>query len=566
MGSSTAQVPLTHTPAEAEDGRADRLRSRLRGEGRQFALVAVALVVIAAALYGPHVVDGGFLSDSWSIRSTAKFSSGGFFDTVSSYLSEANVKTRPLYAVYLALLNEAFGSHGSLWLLWLVATNVAMCLVLYLLLRRVSVAAFDAGLISALVLIFPAASSLRLWPAVVQAPLTITLALLGMLAAFTAFEARGRRALLIHGGSLALFVASLLLYEVALPIMLASILIYRLRVPWKRAWKRWALDCAVLIPIALMVTHSSTAGNTAENSDIWHHATTIASQTRILFATVVLPFGAAHWYLLALLALLPLAAVAAYVWLPSAHPARGELGRWLLVLAAGVAVVALGYAIYVPGLDYYEPLGAGMANRVNAVPGIGWVLIVYAGAMLAATLALRDLPRARILTSGLAALAAALIAVGWVKTVHSESSAYTTAFTEDERILDTMRAALPSPQPESTIWTFGQPVEIIPGVPVFGNTWDMTGSVQLTYDDPSLRSFVAFPGTTFACRPDGLVPGGNPTYAVGESPQTNVFASPYGKTYFVDTTNGSLIRLRNPAGCHRAIGAFPEAPPFPPRQ
>lgn len=494
-----------------------------------------------------------------------KFGSPGFFGSLSDLLAQSNYAIRPLYAVYLVALNEAFGSHMSIWLAWLVATNVAMCLALYLLLRRLSLAAFDAGMIAALVLAFPAASTLRFWAAMVQAPLAITLALLGLLLAFTAFDAKGTRALLLHGASVALFACSLLLYEIALPIMLASCLVYRFRVHWRDAWRRWLVDCLVLVPIALTVTRSSAAEQQGPNNGIVHHATTIASQTRLLFATVILPFGTAHWYLLGVLALLPVAALAAYVWLPS-QPAHRELARWLTVMAAGIAVVVLGYAIYVPGIDYYEPLGAGMANRVNAVPSVGWVLIVYAGAMLAATLALRDLPRSRILTSGLAAVAVALIAVGWVKSVRKESSAYIRAFSEDERVLNTIRTTLPHPHAESTIWTFGQPVEVVPGVPVFGSTWEMTGAVQLTYGDGSLKSLVASPETTFSCQREAVVPGGNATYEVGSSPQTNVYASPYGKTYFIDTTTGEALLIRNAAQCRRAIGAFPLAPAFPPPQ
>ena len=107
-----------------------------------------------------------------------------------------------------------------------------------------------------------------------------------------------------------------------------------------------------------------------------------------------------------------------------------------------------------------------------------------------------------MLSSGSSALACALIAIGWVRTVNSYSDAFIGAYNEDVRVLSVVRETIPEPVPGSTIWTFGQPIEIRPGVPVFGNTWDMTGSVRLSSTIPTLTSLVADEGTIFHCRPE----------------------------------------------------------------
>ena len=80
-----------------------------------------------------------------------------------------------------------------------------------------------------------------------------------------------RKQLLLHAVSLLLFVASLLLYEVTLLIMLSSVLLYRLRVPWRTAVMRWAVDCAVLIPLVLSVTLASSSGHQETEAGLYAH-------------------------------------------------------------------------------------------------------------------------------------------------------------------------------------------------------------------------------------------------------------------------------------------------------
>lgn len=525
--------------------------------------VALLLFVIAAVVYGPQAIHGGFLSDAWSNRALYVFSEGhGFFGKVSDLLDKPNIAVRPLQAVYLVTLNGVFGSHVGFWLTWQLITNVIMCLALFLLLRRLSLPAFDAGAISVLVLVFPAASSIRFWLATIWAPLSLALVCTGFLLALVALETEGRRrALALHAISLACFVASVLLYEVALLVMLASVLLYRLRVPWGLAIRRWIADCIVLLTVTLAVTLSSSAGHEESSVGAWAHGKVIAEQARALFTTVVLPLNSASWYILLLLALVPVGAVLAYRALPASTPVRRDLLRWLSTLAGGLLVVILGYAIYAPGTDYYIPLGPGIVNRVNAVPSIGWVLVLYAGLMLVTTLAARGLPKSRMVASGFAACACALIAVGWLKSIGDYSGYFTRAYEEDVRVLTTVSSALAQPRSHSTIWTFGQPVEIVPGVPVFGNTWDMTSSVQLTYGDPTIASYVAYPETGFVCDRGDVAPNG-PSWGGTDKPD-RLYRSPYGRTYFIDTNSGKLVRIDSRAQCRRAVREFEPSPQYP---
>jgi hypothetical protein len=536
-------------------------------ETRHPALVEVAVAallfsILTALVYGPHTFNGGFLSDAWGIRAAYEFAPNrGLIGGTELFLEAANVVPRPLQAVYWSAQNALFGSQMTLWLIWQVALSAVMSTSLYVLLRQLGFRRVDAGAMSALVLIFPAATSIRLWIAPLSA-LTISLALIGFVLALHAFRAGGRRRLVLHGASVALFVASLLVYELVLPIMLASVLVYRLRVPWRDAVRRWLVDCAILVPLVLTVTRSDASSWEVQSGPaMWDHFVVIWEQARTLFATVVLPFDVGEWLALALVVLVPAVALAIVKRLDASDPARAELRRWSATVVGGVAVVAFGYAIYVPAMDYYAPLGQGIANRVNAVPSVGWVLIVYGLLMLVGTLALHRVAHAARAATALTLAACAVVSVGWLQTVDRDSDAFVKAYEEGRRTLQTVNAALPDPPRSSIIWTFGQPVEIAPGVPVFGNTWDMTGSVRLLYDDPSLRSYVAFPGTTFECRARLVVPGGR--YADEPGAAEDAYWSPYGRTYFVDTTSGRLERIRSRGQCERAVAEFPLAPALP---
>lgn len=531
--------------------------------GQQLAAVALALTLVAVVLYGPNAIHGGFISDAWSNRAIYAFApKPGFFAGITQYMAQPNIAVRPLLAVYLSALNAVFGGHMGVWLGWLIAANVAMCLSLYLLLRRLTLAAIDAAAISVLVLVFPVSGSLRLWAALVASPVTITLSLLGFLLALIALEDNNRgRGLALHGVSLLLFAASVLLYELMLPVMLLSVLVYRLRVGWRPAIYRWLIDCAVLLTLALTVTSSSESGFKQSTGGMISHAGEIYDQARILLATAVLPFSAAHWYLLLLAALVPAAGVVVYRLLPSDTALRLELRRWLTVMAAGAIVVVASYAVFIPGMDYYVPLEPGIGNRVNAVPSIGWILLLYGGARTVGALVFRDTPRSRTLAQGFAILGCALLAIGWVKTLRAESHSYTNAFLEDERVLNVTQGAIPRPRTEGTIWTFGQPVQIAPGIPIFGNTWDMTTAIQLRYDDPTLKSYVAYPGTLFNCLPQAVEPGG--AYQEGEQTWNSALRSPYGRTYFIDTGSGRAVRIGSQEECRRAASSFVPSPELP---
>lgn len=517
----------------------------------ELAVFTTSATALAAFAYGPNVVHGGFLLDAWVIRAGYVFApQGDLLHVYGRFLEYPALIGRPLQAILFATMNLPFGSHMSLWLASVVALGVLISAALFLLLRELGLERLHAGVISALVLVFPAATSLRLWSATVAAQLTVALVIAGFLLALRAFEAAGRRRLALHAVSLTLFVASLLLYESALPLMLASVLLYRLRVPWTAAVRRWAIDCAVLIPLVVLVTRSSSVNRTSRGlGSTLEHAGAMLADAKALALTVIVPFGGNSWYMLLAIALIPATAAIVSARLEPGSRLRLELRRWLALTLAGLVVVALGYAVFAGGHDYYTPSAPGIGDRINAAPSIGWVLALYGVIMLAATLACRGLAHARALRAAVAILACLALGASWARTAHRDADTYAHAYIEGERLLDTIATAVPAPPAGSVIWAFGQPLEAAVDVPIFVYAWDLTAALKLRYGDPTIAGRIGYAKTVFECRAEAIGLAGNPA-----------FGAAYGRAYFVDTISGRGQRIDTPAQCRRAARLLPRSP------
>jgi hypothetical protein len=534
---------------------------------RRIVLRTVVMVglfcAVAFLVYGSHVRDGGWVGDSWLTRSWySTYPHGSFFATVDHFLELNSMSARPANAVYRVALNEWFGGDTTAWFAWQALSCVCMCLTLYALMRELGIVFWDAAAMALLVLVFPASVSLWLWSAVAHASLAIALGSVGFILALRAFRAAGRRRWLLHAASILLFVLSVLLYEVCLPVFLASFLVYALRAPRREAGSRWAVDCLVLIPIALAVT-GSTEAHSQDLAGTISHAGEMAAQLPPFVFGRLLPFASVRPLAFVLLAAVYACGVVVLRRLPAGNPVRGRLRFLFGLTGAGLLLVVLGYLIYFPGLDYYLPLGRGVGDRVNAVAGIGWVLALYALLAMIATLAVSALRQAPFY-AGLATAALALaVGLSWLAPIAAESRAYVGAYREGQRVLEVVRKAVPDPPPGTAIWTFGQPVEISPGVPVFANYWNMTGAVALMYHDHRVRGFVGLPGTTFECGPAGLIPRQDPEYAAPPAARLGRFGSRYGRTYFVDTVSGQFTNLKTRRQCLGSRDAFSLSPQLP---
>jgi len=511
---------------------------------KELALVGGLLLVVAAVVFGPHARDGGFLSDDWAIYSLLKFSDHqGFFGAIETLLGQPNISQRPGLAIYLAAVDGVFGLHMGYYLALAAAMGVVLALSVYWVLRLMELPVGVAGSVSLLILLFPGADAMRLWIVANGGQVALTLAVLGFGLAILAFRADGAARIARHVGSVGLFAASVLVQEVALAVICGGLLLYLLITPRREAVMRWAADLVVLVPIAVFVT-SRSSFERQDGAGMVEHAQAIFSGASTLFTSAVLPIGVDGWFVLGAVLLVLGAAITVARSLRPEDADRAQLRVYLTATVAGLVVVVAGYAMYVPAIDYYTPAAYGIGNRVNNVASIGWALLLVSIVMIVTTLVGRVSLQSRRFAQAIALVALLLVALQYVDQLRTDAKRYQRAYTTGAAALATMQESVPKPPAGAMVWTFGQPIEQVPGIPVFGNTWDMTSSVQLMWRDSTIYSVPAYPDLQFDCGSGMVGPAGD---LLEEGP----YRVRYGKAYFVNTVTGAYAVPRNRPECLR---------------
>ena len=524
-------------------------------------VVAVALLLLTAAVYGPHALDGGFLSDDWALQEDVS-QAGDFFAAFDDLEDGGNMSNRPLMAAYMALTHTVFGAHMGFHLALAAGLAALMAFTVYLLLRLLRFERLHAGLVAALVLLFPAADAPRLWAGAAAGQLTVALFLFGVSIAVLAFRAEGRRAVLLHGTSLLLYLASILLHESTLLGIGAAVIVYLLVATWRSAAIRWVADLVCTSLVVLLVTLSSDAWPRQGFDGQVEHAKQIFDEGWTLLGSVVLPLGdVPRSLVLALLVALPLVALfVAHRRSGAPHPP--EIVRWAAAVAGGFLIVVLGYLIYVPAISYYTPAAAGIANRMNTLASVGFVLIAYGSLVLLGALAARTVRSRATVVAVVGVVGSAVLAIGYLDQVADDSRRFERAFVLGDEVLWALQQAVPDPPRGSTIFSAGQPIEIEPGFPVFGNTWDLTGAVRVKWNDSTLTGLPLFPGTTMACQADGFEPQ-NARYTNPVGPSES-FRTPYGKVIFFHFPSRRAELPRSRAQCEAALEWFQPGPEYAP--
>jgi hypothetical protein len=558
------EQPETTTPSPrltAPSGGLRRMLARLdllyRGPLSRVELVVfgVLTTILALPVFGPHITRGGFMLDDWGLAAdSARF--GGILDyTREMFGSDVilNARGRPLNALYFATTQGVFGTNTELHLAFAVLLGVAMSIMLYALLRTLAVERLHAGAIAALVLLFPAADATRLWSTAASEQLAIAIYIGGVLLALRGFRSSGRSAVLFHGGALAAYTTSFLMYEVTAGAILLTGLIYLLKAPWRRVVPRWGADL-LLLGSGLLYVRAVKSGGLATVDQQLDNVRLFQREARTLLTHLGITDGQPRLDL-KLLALILLAAVLLARFLSQRDPLRPELRRWLGFALAGFVTIAAGYLALLAQTGR-SPLDAGFGNRINIAAGVGYTMLIYAVAALVAVMAvrafaqLRPLPSARTWALGLTLAGAGLVGAVWAKDVRQDADAWDQAHRVQERVLSTLRAS-PRPSPGSTIYTFGVPGEVAPGVSTFTTSFDLIGAVRLLWDDhtlfanpsPSLKKgFYENPGDEWGieCTPSSIVPRG------GEDERP---PSRYGKAVFVDVPAGRSIVVRSRSQC-----------------
>jgi hypothetical protein len=524
---------------------------------KEAALALLAMLIVGLFAYLPHIKHGGFYLDDWSDVAGTFYPPGGrslhhtldYFASLFPY--------RPGLIIYVPLKYFVLGADPAAQLSLAVLLAMAVAFLLYGILRFFNVPWYHAGAIALLTIVFPSFDSTRLWEAASLPSVALIFALGGMWLALVALD---RRSWPLHLCAAALYLVSILTYEITLPVIAAAGFLYVMSAGWKVARSRWAVDLVVVVAGGLwngLHTNREVSGVGHDLEHLWK----IVKESRIVITTAVDPLGSNPPTLIALLALVVVFAVGAIVWarsrseLPATEgPDRNwDLGRWLLLGGAGLAVAALGWAMFVPANVYYTPSLLGLTNRVNAVSGLGLVILAYAAIGVAIAVIGS---RSRLIqrwTPVIVLVLAAVLGATYIHTLRRHAQIWDAAYREERTLIDRVKQAYPSLPPESVLFTTGYPANYTLGVPIFTATWDISGMLKDEYKDGSLNGYPVFDGNQLVCRKDGVAMTGV---------EGDPYVTPYGSARLFNVTTGKRATPANRADCERQLDDFPPGPAY----
>jgi hypothetical protein len=524
--------------------------------GLELPVAGGLLLVLGAAVWGSHVVNGGFYwADDWlSARLYLFPDTPGVFGNVNHHTAQF----RPVLGVLLAAPFRLFGLRPDLHILLGIVLSVLASASFYWLLRTMGLERVHAFAVSGLALIFPWADTSRLWITATVNNWAVIFYFTGLTLALIGLRSEGLRKWLLGAVALALWVLGCLTYEVIGPPALLSVLVYAWWAGWRRALLRWPFDVvgvgAALVHVWLNQpehhTDKPTLGEQAAHA--WR---IVAEGTRLLWSALI-PAQVSPDIAAVLTGMLLAAAGAALLRLPLRDEARAVLHRWVAITAAGVVATGVSYAAFVPGLAKYVPTAEGILNRVNILGAFGYSVVVYGLLMLAATLIACAARRGPAVATGIAMVFTVAIAAGYIARDAHDKRLWARGWELERLQLSAVADLVPHPPPHAVIYSFGIPNYVGPGVPIFALGGDFRSAVKVTLRNPHVGGIPMRRVTRWVCRKSGMHPE---DYFLGEREGV-----PYGLGYFLDVRRRRVVVIRSEAACRhwsRALGNPPADEP-----
>jgi hypothetical protein len=527
------------------------------------ALVVAAVAAIPAAFY---VAGLGFYYDDHFflgiLNTSHDRSVPGLFDALAKEDSKAWL--RPATYGGLAILFRLFGTNPLPYHLFVAALVPVCAVLLYLVLDRLRAPRFLAVGVPIVFAAAPHYSTDRFWLASYSAPASVALALAGVYALLRACEVRGRRLTFWLVGGGAAIVLSVLFYEVAIPLLIVVVvaLWYRGRAG-SRSMRITAFSSSLLLAGVLVykviASTTLTTGSSYQpgfgTSFLHHIGYLVSGSVKVNFGTYGLALPYVVWWIFAhrltwsaaAASLLVGALVFAYLRrhreleLPTLR--HNGTPIWRLLVAAGVALIALGYASFLVTEEIYFT-SAGIDNRVNIVAAIG-VAVLALGLVLRA---IQWLP-ARRQAAGFVVGLALLAATGTLIT-STLADYWVAASARQDEVAPRLIGALPAKLHNATVVLDGVCPEIGPGV-VFAAPHDLAGFLISHYQDPTIQANVATTGFVSVESRRLVISAVLPW-------RTIPLSYPFGPHLFVyDWPRGSTVLLRDAAAARRYLAATP---------
>lgn len=549
------------TPTLPWRRRTSRIYTALRAAVAHDRPLAFLLALITAAIaFEPRIKAGGFLADDWPLYAGFKFPYTEGFHSALGVL-QSNAGSRIGHMFYWLVSFSLLGGHTRFYTATAALLAVVMAFSVYLLLRELRFSVGQSLAMMVLTIVAPSVETVRFWftPGGVQ--ICLSLFFLGLTLALRAFAAPPDKRMRLHVASWSLYLASAVYGEMALPLMAVCILVYFTRDSVIASLRRWAFDMIIVVvgEFAALSFVNSKPGFGKLPPSMWgEHARTIANQALTIFASTIGPLSDGDPSL-TLAGVVGVLAAGFVLWRRGSISldSRRRLQRWGLAFFICLTAIVACYAVYVPAMVYYEPLGPGLATHINIVIAAPLAVGVFSVLMLARVV-LEELldglgPYVGRIAMALAVVWYAAIVIDATKDVRSDAHIWALAAGKAAHVLHVLTTDLPHPVRNATVYTFGEAGTVAPGLPIFFTSWEQNSAVKIAYDRPDLSSYpVVVNGITPSCTLRGV------TVSVGSIGINS--PSAYSKSYFFDIPSGHYERIHNMAACTAALSTFQPGP------
>jgi hypothetical protein len=538
---------------EALRGRAT-LVVRTQAQRHRDPLVWLGLLGLAVAVYLPYALKGGWYYDDWAIYEPLHHITGGWADRFDSCATSIP-GGRKLTCLYHVTLYQLLGDHRTAYHLVAIGFLVAMAGLTYAILRRCRLPWGWAALAAALLIVFPASDSTRLWPTGAIGQYVIVLELLGVLLALIALDRRrGWLRIALHVFATVLFLLAMVTYEIAVPLVALNGIVYWAAYRNRAALWRGAADLALALGF---VFYRLAIDPVDPDSGFSVHRTLHGDLSR---ARTLVEGAWSTWHetflggALGTIGIAVVLATAAFLALRD-RGMRRRLLPWFGLLAGAVAVAVASTFVFFTANDLYVPQIDSAFNRVTLPASIAYVCLFVALLGLGYEI-VRHFTSRRLA----AALAVAAVVCGsaWhqLQISSEHKRLWEASWSEQEKGLEGYAVAVRGIPPKSRVVGMGVPIWEPGFVPVFSASWDLSAALRYTTGAEPTSASPLTP--TMVCGVRGLVLDGAPytPYRVPGEP-----------LYFLDASRRAAAPVGSQGACKRTIARWGRpafiAPPAP---
>jgi hypothetical protein len=406
------------------------------------------------------------------------------------------------------------------------------------------------------VLLFPWASSVRLWPTGALNNFAVLLLFAGFLIALRGLRVEGHRGIFIHPVATACYVASILTYEVTTGVALFAWTAYVWLRGWRVALPRMAIDIPA-VAAAAIYTGENTNKHVEDLAEQLRHIPDVARDGADVIAGTLLPVSipadiSPIITAVALAAAVAILVLAALRWGAPAQPDTADGTRWPLVAVAALGALVLCWAAYVPQA-FYTPTFRGIEDRVNILALYPAAVLVWAVMRAAGSLLRRN-------GYPLAVAGAIAVAIGYGIQDFRQQDRWLRSTELQPKVLTAVeRAHAPD---GAVVLVFDYPAETARGVPVLNVNYDLKPAARIVTSS-EIDTYPVFTGSTIRCSPKGVAIDylATPLYQrISVTEEGTAKLQPYSNVVFVDVGKRWDEVIRSRAQCTRALRAYRPGP------